>query len=248
MKVSVGTELLREHQYEELWRRYCGFIDLSLQEFMGIQRHLLLEQMELLNNCELGRQVMRGARPRTLEEFRTQVPLTTYGDYAPYLLEGREEVLPAKPMLWQRTSGTSGEYEGKWVPISERAYRAMGPVIFAILVFATCRRRGDIHFGLREKILYALAPPPYATGCWGRLAQEELPLDFLPSPEQGETMSFEERMSQGVQLALSQGWMLPLAFPACCWPWKSRSASEGMAKGYAVGLPNLGPSFGWLVP
>ena len=212
--MSTGVELLREHQYEELWRRYCGFIDLSLQEFMGIQRHLLMEQLELLKKCELGWRVMQGARPSTVEEFQEQVPLTTYRDYAPYLLEFREELLPAKPLLWQRTSGTSGEYDHKWAPISERAYRAMGPVLFAILTFATSRRKGDINFLDHEKILYALAPPPYATGCWGRLAQEELPLDFLPSPEEAETMSFEERIRLGLQMALGDGLDVVFGMPS----------------------------------
>ncbi len=144
--MSLGQQLLKEHRYDELWRRYCGFIDLSMQGFMGIQRHLLQEQLELLNACELGRRVMRGAQPRTLDEFRKQVPLTSYGDYAEYLLDRRQDVLPAPPHAWQRTSGTSSEYDCKWAPISERAHRAMGPVIFSILIFATSRRKGDINF------------------------------------------------------------------------------------------------------
>ena len=65
--MSTGVELLREHKYRELWQRYCGFLDLSIQDFMLIQRRLLLEQMELLKDCELGRHVMRGATPRAIE-------------------------------------------------------------------------------------------------------------------------------------------------------------------------------------
>jgi len=41
----------------------------------------------LLKGCELGRKVMRGAMPETVEEFREQVPLTIYGDYLPELSE-----------------------------------------------------------------------------------------------------------------------------------------------------------------
>ena len=157
---------------------------------------------------------MQGARPQTVEEFREQVPPTTYGDYAPYLLEQREDVLPSKPFTWQRTSGASSAFTHKWAPISERAYRAMGPVIFAILMFATCRRKGDINFGGHEKILYALAPPPYATGSWGRLVTEELPLHFLPSAEEAETMSFEERIGRGIEMALSDGLDVVFGLPS----------------------------------
>ena len=85
--MSKPIELFRQGRHEELWQMCCGFLDLSLEQFMSIQRRLLLEQIELLKNCELGRKVMRGAMPETVEEFREQVPLTTYADYYPELPE-----------------------------------------------------------------------------------------------------------------------------------------------------------------
>ena len=109
-------DLLREGRNDELWQMCCGFIDLSLEQFMDIQKRLLLEQIELLKNSELGRKVMRGAMPETVEEFRKQVPLTTYADYLPELVEKREDVLPAKAARWIRTSGHTGKYDVKWCP------------------------------------------------------------------------------------------------------------------------------------
>ena len=99
--MSQITDLLRQGKKEELWQMCCGFIDLSLEQFMDIQQQLLLEQIELLTNCELGRKVMHGAMPKTVEEFRKQVPLTTYADYCPELLEQREDGLPSKPIYCQ---------------------------------------------------------------------------------------------------------------------------------------------------
>jgi len=78
--VSKIRELLRQGRKEELWQMCCGFLDLSLEKFMAVQRRLLLEQLELLKSCELGRTVRRGAMPETVEEFREEVPLTTYAD------------------------------------------------------------------------------------------------------------------------------------------------------------------------
>ena len=118
-----AVELLQQGKTEEVWQRYCGFIDLSLEDFMKIQKRLLLEQLELLKKCELGRYIMNGVDPYTVEEFREQVPMTTYIDYCPALLEQREDILPAKPKLWIQTSGRSGEYPHKWVPISERFWQ-----------------------------------------------------------------------------------------------------------------------------
>lgn len=212
--MAAGVDLLREHKYRELWQRYCGFLDLSLADFMTIQRRLLLEQLELMNGSKLGRHVMNGARPRTVEEFRETVPLTTYADYAPYLMERREDALPARPVLWQRTSGVSGEYACKWAPVTERMCQEMRTVAFAILILATCKGRYDISFGEGEKVLYALAPPPYATGCWGRLAAQELPISFLPPLDQAETMSFEQRLAVGLQQGLSEGIDLVFGLPS----------------------------------
>jgi len=203
--MSKSAELLQQGKTQELWQKCCGFIDLSMDEFMTIQQRLLLEQIELLKGCELGSQVMRGAKPRNLKEFREQVPLTTYEDYAPYLLEQREDVLPVKPIAWQRTSGRSGEYPCKWVPLSERMYRELGESMLAVMIFCTCTERGDIALREHDKVIYALAPRPYASGIWAVRAEEEFPFDFLPPLAEAEEMSFQERLEQGFKQALSQG-------------------------------------------
>jgi len=146
-------ELLQQGKTKELWQKCCGFIDLSMDEFMTIQQRLLLEQIELLKGCELGRRVMRGTNPRSLKEFQEQVPFTTYGDYTPYLLEQREDVLPEKPIAWQRTSGRSGEYPCKWVPLSERMYRELGESMLAVMIFCTCKERDDIALREHDKVI-----------------------------------------------------------------------------------------------
>ena len=85
--MTTEAELFQQGRYDELWQRCCGFIDLSLDEFMRIQRRLLMEQLELLGKCRLGQIIMNGANPENITEFRRLVPLTTYADYAPYLLK-----------------------------------------------------------------------------------------------------------------------------------------------------------------
>ena len=46
---------LEKKLYDQIWQEYCGFLDLSLAEFMDIQCHLLMEQIEIYARCELGR-------------------------------------------------------------------------------------------------------------------------------------------------------------------------------------------------
>lgn len=202
--MSKLGELLQEGKYEELQQRCCGFIDLSLADFMAIQRRLLAEQLELLDKCELGRTIMKKANPQSLEEFREQVPLTTYSDYAPFLLDKREEVLPRKPVLWQYTSGKYGEYSFRWAPISSEQLEAIKPTILALAFFASCQDRDSLNIREHDKVLYGMAPPPYATGTMARALPDDL-FTFLPSIEKAEQLSFEERISQGFRLALSEG-------------------------------------------
>ena len=142
--MSETRELFEQSRYEELWQRCCGFLDLSLEQFMAIQKRLLLEQIQMLNRCKLGRKLMHGALPATVEEFRSQVPLTTYADYCPELLEQREDILPAKPVTWVQTSGRSGEYPYKWVPFSHEFWQEAGINFSACAILSACNG-GDLH-------------------------------------------------------------------------------------------------------
>lgn len=200
------TELLRRGRNEELWQMCCGYIDLSLEQFMTIQRRLLLEQLELLRNCELGRKLMRGAMPTTVEEFRKQVPLTTYADYCPELLEQREDVLPAKPVQWTRTSGKSGEYPFKWVPYSHRYAQELAILMYGTGIFASCEGRGDVSKAKEHaKVVYAVAPVPYTSGVFVKVMQQEVALQCMPPLDKAQAMSFEERVREGFRMALSRG-------------------------------------------
>jgi hypothetical protein len=173
---------------------------------MKIQRRLLLEQIELLKKCELGRMVMDSAIPGTVEEFREQALLTTYADYAPYLLKRRRDILPEKPLLWVRsTSDRSGEYPLKWVRLTHRQYEEIGPVFYAMLIFSSCRGRGDILIEKHDKCLYTLAPVPYFLGVSGHRVDGDDILDFLPPLEEAERMGFAGRFQEGFKLALFEG-------------------------------------------
>lgn len=197
-------DLLRQGRKEELWQMCCGFIDLSLEQFMTIQKRLLLEQIELLKSCELGRKLMRGAMPGTVEEFREQVPLTTYTDYLPELLKQREDVLPAKPAVWVHTSGYPGKYPLKSVPMSEVFSREYEKIAGALPLLASCRGRGDTsQIKEHTKTFYTVGPPKYTSGFLAYLVQQATGYVFLPS--NGEEMSFQQKIKAGVEEALHGG-------------------------------------------
>ncbi len=202
--MSKNVELIKQGRHGELWQRCCGFIDLEIADFMRVQRRLLLEQIEMARKCFLGKKLMNGADPRTVEEFRKQVPLTTYADYAPYLLKRRMDGLPKKPILWQCTSGKSGESTFRWVPVTARQLDEIEPLIFALLFFSSCSKRGEMNFKQGDKFLYGMAPPPYATGTMTRVLPHEI-FDFIPSVEASEQLSFEDRTKLGFKMAMEEG-------------------------------------------
>jgi hypothetical protein len=203
--MSTSRELIHQRKNNEIWQKYCGFIDFSVDEFVETQSHLLLEQLRLLQDCELGHKLLWGMKPSSVDEFRQKVPLTTYRDYLPYLLEKREDVLPEKPILWQRTSGKSGEYPCKWVPVTERLYREVGFYVVAMLAFSSAKRRGQFVIRDHDKLLYGLAPPPYASGAMGGLLDDEFNFDVMPPKAKAEQMDFIERIREGYSLALMEG-------------------------------------------
>ena len=201
-----AVELLRQGRNEELWQMCCGYINLNLEQFMAIQKRLLLEQLQLLNRCALGKKIMNGVKPQTVEEFRQQVPLTTYADYCPELIERREDMLPAKPAMWVRTSGKSGEYPCKWVPITQAFCHQLSVVMYGVGMFSSSKGWGDIsQLRTCPKIVYAVAPRPYTSGAMASMMEEQTPSHYLPPLAEAESLSFEERTRLGFKQALSQG-------------------------------------------
>jgi hypothetical protein len=207
-KMATAAELLRQGRTEELWQKYCGFIDLSLEEFMEIQERLLMEQIGLLSKCELGHKLLGDRVPTSVDEFRARVPLTIYEDYLPYLDERREDVLPSETFSWVRTSGRSQVrdfrgYECKWIPYPRLEDLIEGP--FAAIIFAAHSGRGEFPLREGDKFLYVLAPPPFASSLLPHALAGEFPFKFLPPIEEAEKMSFQERMEEGFHLAFREG-------------------------------------------
>jgi hypothetical protein len=200
------AELLKKRRNEEMWQMCCGFLNLSLEQFMTIQKRLLLEQISLLSRSALGKKLLHGPRPETVEEFRRRVPLTTYADYCPELLEKREDVLPAKPALWVHTSGRSGEYPCKWVPVTPAYADEMSVIMCGIGMLSSSRKWGEsASFPQHPRIVYSVAPRPYVSGTMASMLGQQAPVDYLPPIRLAERLSFEGRVRLGFKQALSQG-------------------------------------------
>jgi hypothetical protein len=188
---------------DELWQRYCGFFDLSIDDFMDIQKGLLMNQIEMVSDSTLGKKIMGDQKPRSVDEFRQVVPLTTYDDYEPYLSEKQEDTLAVKPYLWTHSAGRGGSF--KWVPHSSeivdkavRSYLAGG-------IIASCKKKGEVNISPGARILVILAPPPYNSGELFLALVQRFSARVMPPLEAVEASEFQERIQSAFQMALKDG-------------------------------------------
>ncbi len=201
--MATTRDLLRQGRTDEVWQKYCGFLDLSLKEFMEVQQRLLMEQIDLLARCDLGRKIMRNTAPSSVDEFREMVPLTTYKDYASYLLDRREDVLPVKPFMWAHTGGTTGRW--KWTPLPQRIYDLYADYSFAMVLLASSQGRGHFTIANNDAFLYVAAPPPYISGIGIEAVGRILNFRYIPSFDKVRELDFRERTKLGFTLALQTG-------------------------------------------
>ncbi len=197
------SDLIAQGRHDEVWQTYCGFLDLSLDEFMSIQERLLREQLHFIAASPLARSILGDKIPGSVEEFRKQVRLTTYADYAPYLDQKREDVLAAKPVAWAHTSGRSGQF--KWAPYTARAFANLGAGIMTAFILCAARRRGEVRLEPGDVLVYNGATRPYISGFALYAVPERFDFRFVPPPERAEKMSFQERIEEGFKVGLRTG-------------------------------------------
>lgn len=198
-------EKLHEYSKAEIWEEYCGFLTLTTEEFMDIQKRLLMEQMEVWCSSPLGQSILKGKKPRSIDEFRAMVPLTTYDDYAPTLLSKQTKALPGEPVLWVRTTWEGGVHPIKVAPYTKGMLDTFKHNVMSCLVLATSREKGEFDISVTDHMLYALAPLPFVTGLLPLLFHDEIDIEFLPSVKEAVNMSFKERNVQGFRLGMKKG-------------------------------------------
>lgn len=198
-------EKLKKKQYTALWDEYCGFLDMDMTTYMQVQNRLMREQISLWSACELGRQLLGGKVPQTIEEFRRAVPLTTYEDYADILLQKRGDTLPDEPIIWIQTTWEGGRHPVKVAPYTRSMLDTYRSNVLACLLLSTCTEKGKFNVRPTDKILYALAPLPYATGLFPLALNEEIGMEFLPPVKEAVEMTFSERNKKGFKMGMKRG-------------------------------------------
>ena len=188
---------------DRAWTRYCGFLDLSLQQFMSIQESLLLQQIAHITSCSLGRRLLGKRTPITIDEFRQIVSLNTYKDYLPELDPGDETALPEKPYVWASTSGSGGLR--RHVPITYEAYNRALDNLMSVLILSCSKERGQSSIMEGDRVLYNVAPTPYLSGILASGASQIFNLRPVMSPEMHDDMDFREKVTEGFNISLKTG-------------------------------------------
>ena len=198
------SEQLQKQQYQEIWNQYCGFLDLNMEEYMNIQKRLMEEQISLWSNSTIGKTILKGKTPGNIEEFREMVPLTDYEDYADILLRKDGDSLPGNPVIWIQTTWEGGKHPIKVAPYTRSMLDTFRNNVVACLLLATSQEKGKFSYEEGDKMLYGLAPLPYATGLLPLLLGEETDIRFLPEVKEAVNMSFSQRNKLGFKLALQK--------------------------------------------
>ena len=191
--------------HDEVWREYCGFLDLDIAGFMRIQNRLMEEQISLWAKSGIAKDFLRGKEANTIADFRRIMPLTRYEDYADALLPKRSDLLPAEPIVWAQTTWEGGRHPFKVAPYTEGMLEAFRSNMVASMILATGKDRTGFSVRPHDSMLYALAPLPYVTGLMPLAAEEEINLDILPPVKQAAQMTFSERNKKGFQMGLKRG-------------------------------------------
>ena len=196
---------LKKCSHEQLWQEYCGFLDMSLADYMYTQRRLMEEQIDLWSKSGLGRQMLRGKTPRTIDDLRAMLPLTTYANYADVLLARRTDMLCGEPAVWIQTTWEGGLRPVKLAPYTRSMLDTYRHNLLATMMMATARKKGDFDLKRGDRILYGGAPLPYATGLMPSLFDEDIRFTWLPDSNTNSDLSFSQRIKKGFAMAMSGG-------------------------------------------
>ena len=193
-------DLWRRGSKERIWRKYCGFLDLTVEEFSDIQNRLMMDQINTVYDSKVARKFMQ-QKPGSVEEFRNTVPLTAYADYAEYLGEKDESALAVKPYRWTCTSGRSGSF--KWIPWTDRAADVFADAGIAAAILACAGSKYEVNIKSGMRALANLPPPPYGAGVLPQIMCERIGIFLMPPHEENE--DFAARTQRGFAMGLRYG-------------------------------------------
>lgn len=184
------------------WNRYAGFLDLPLDTFLDIQDHLLMEQVKTLESSPLGMRAFQFETPRTPEEFRRNVRVTTYADYLDALNPTDPKYLPVNEYTWAHTTGAQARF--KYVPYTRAAYERMLDNVLGAFLISTAKERGQIRIRPGDHIMFNVPPRPYLSGLVAFGMRDRFGFKGIIEPEDAEKMEFKHKVRENFTRAMRE--------------------------------------------
>ena len=182
------------------WERFTGFRNLTVEQFCEIQEQLLVEQIRTIGASKLGMRLLRMSKPRSAEEFRENIPFTTYADYTKYLDPIARKDLPSFEYMWVHTTGAQARY--KYVPYTRRAYTRMLDNLMGGFLLSTAREQGEVRIGPGSTIMYNVPPRPYLSGFVAFGMERRFGLKGILEPAVAEHMEFKTKVRTNFEAAM----------------------------------------------
>ena len=182
------------------WERFTGFRNLTVEQFCEIQEQLLVEQIRTIGASKLGMRLLRMGKPRSAEEFRENIPFTTYADYTKYLDPIARKDLPSFEYMWVHTTGAQARY--KYVPYTRRAYTRMLDNLMGGFLLSTAREQGEVRIGPGSTIMYNVPPRPYLSGFVAFGMERRFGLKGILEPAVAEHMEFKTKIRTNFEAAM----------------------------------------------
>lgn len=182
------------------WERFTGFRNLQVDQFCEIQEQLLVEQIRTIGASKIGMRLLRMSKPSSVEEFREDLPQTTYADYTKYLDPAVRDDLPAFEYMWAYTTGAQARY--KYVPYTRRAYTRMLDNLMGGFLLATAREPGDVRIGPGSSIMYNVPSRPYLSGFVAFGMERRFGLKGVLNPAAAEHMEFKTKIRMNFEKAM----------------------------------------------
>jgi hypothetical protein len=146
--------LLADSSKELLWKKYCGFLDLSLKEYLAIQKQLMKEQIQLATQSFIGRRIFGLHKPDTVAEFRHLTDFTDYAFYHSFFKEQPRAAFVEPVLYWTEVPRPGGEV--KYIPLSLSFITALADDAISALVLSAASCRGEVKLGNQNRVLTLL--------------------------------------------------------------------------------------------
>jgi hypothetical protein len=127
---------------EMAWKKYCGFFDFSIDEFISIQNQLLTEQIEIWLRFPLSQEIMGGFEPENITAFRRFAPLTVYADYRAWFENPAPLALHEPALFWAENTRANGPPTR--IPFSLSGLKALVDDMITALILSSAGAKGEV--------------------------------------------------------------------------------------------------------